>query len=286
MFPYFDQVDPKRGERFALGMAGSELIRPLTEDVYPFDQLPQGAKVVDVGGGRGQVSIRIAEKVPHVSFVVQDQASVVQSVQAEGGLDELGDRVMFQAHNFFTEQPVRGADAYLFRFILHDHPDRYAFRCCRLLAIEPYSNTFLEQVKLMIPMHSSSACTTILRQIVEAMDPVRSRILIDDAVVPGLLGPESLRIFNLLDMYMLGNLNGKERTEKQWRELFKATDERLVVEKIWMERNGGLQGGRVIELRLQQDKPNGTDNTEPNGGDHTEPDGANKTQLNGASNTE
>ena len=130
MFPYFDQVDPKRGERFALGMAGSELIRPLTEDVYPFDQLPQGAKVVDVGGGRGQVSIRIAEKVPHVSFVVQDQASVVQSVQAEGGLDELGDRVMFQAHNFFTEQPVRGADAYLFRFILHDHPDRYAFRCC------------------------------------------------------------------------------------------------------------------------------------------------------------
>ena len=138
----------------------------------------------------------------------------------------------------------------------------------------------------MIPMHSSSACTTILRQIVEAMDPVRSRILIDDAVVPGLLGPESLRIFNLLDMYMLGNLNGKERTEKQWRELFKATDERLVVEKIWMERNGGLQGGRVIELRLQQDKPNGTDNTEPNGANHTEPDGANKTQHNGASNTE
>ena len=102
-----------------------------------------------------------------------------------------------------------------------------------------------------------SACVTILRQIVEAMDPAKSRILIDDAVVPGFLGPESLRIFNLLDMYMLGNLNGKERTEKQWRELFQATDERLVIEKIWEEKNGGHQGGRVIELRLKPIEPNG-----------------------------
>lgn len=65
------------------------------------------------------------------------------------------------------------------------------------------------------------------------MDPTKSCILIDDAVVPGFHGPESLRIFNLLDMNMLSNLNGKERTEKQWRELFKATDKRLVIEKIW-----------------------------------------------------
>ncbi len=102
-----------------------------------------------------------------------------------------------------------------------------------------------------------SACVTILRQVVEAMDPAKSRILIDDAVVPGFLGPESLRIFNLLDMYMLGNLNGKERTARQWRELFNATDERLVIDKIWEEKNGGHQGGRVIELRLKPTEPNG-----------------------------
>jgi sterigmatocystin 8-O-methyltransferase len=34
------------------------------------------------------------------------------------------------------------------------------------------------------------------------MDPDKSRILIDDAVVPELLGQESLRIYNFLDMYM------------------------------------------------------------------------------------
>lgn len=118
------------------------------------------------------------------------------------------------------------------------------------------------------------------------MDPVKSRILIDDAVVPGLLGPESLRIFNLLDMYMLGNLNGKERTEKQWRELFKAADERLVVEKIWLERNGGLQGGRVIELRLQQDQPNGANHTEPSVANHTELNRVGVSELNSATKTE
>lgn len=89
------------------------------------------------------------------------------------------------------------------------------------------------------------------------MDPVKSRILIDNAIVPGFLGPESLRIFNLLDMYMLGNLNGKERTKKQWRELFKATDTQLVTDNIWEEKNGGRPGGRVIELRLKTTKPNG-----------------------------
>jgi sterigmatocystin 8-O-methyltransferase len=40
----------------------------------------------------------------------------------------------------------------------------------------------------------------MLSQIIDAMDPERSRILIDDAVVPELLGHESLRMFNLLDM--------------------------------------------------------------------------------------
>jgi sterigmatocystin 8-O-methyltransferase len=32
------------------------------------------------------------------------------------------------------------------------------------------------------------------------MDPEKSRILIDDAVVPDSLGQESLRFFNILDM--------------------------------------------------------------------------------------
>lgn len=32
------------------------------------------------------------------------------------------------AHDFFTPQPVKYADVYLLRFILHDYPDRYAVK--------------------------------------------------------------------------------------------------------------------------------------------------------------
>jgi sterigmatocystin 8-O-methyltransferase len=51
---------------------------------------------------------------------------------------------------------------------------------------------------------------------------------------------------------MMMILNAKERTERQWRELFREVDNRLVVEKIWREPGGGPQGGSVIELKLRQ----------------------------------
>ncbi|KAI9767101.1 MAG: hypothetical protein M1840_005890 [Geoglossum simile] len=220
MFDYYYKTDTVRGSRFAMGMAGTEAVKSLTEDVYPFHELPAGAKIVDVGGGRGQVSVRIAEKEPHLSFVVQDHATVIEAGQAEGLSEAAEKAIEWQAHDFFQAQPVKGADVYLFRFILHDHPD--------------------------------TACIKILRHIVDAMDPGVSRILIDDAVIPDLLGAQSMRFFNLLDMYMLMILNAKERTEKQWAELLRAVDERLVLERIWTEPDAGRQGGTVLEARLKE----------------------------------
>ncbi|KAF2195912.1 putative O-methyltransferase [Zopfia rhizophila CBS 207.26] len=221
MFDYFYNDDLERGQRFGLAMAGSEVIKALTEDVFPFHTLPPRTKIVDVGGGRGQVSIRIAEKMPDMTFVVQDNEDILKAGQDEGVPDDVKDRIEWMPHSFFQEQPVKGADVYLFRFILHDHPD--------------------------------SNCVKIISRTVEAMDPERSRILIDDAVLPNLLGQDSLRIFNLLDIYMMMILNAKERTEPQWRELFGKASERLVVEKIWREPGTGLQGGTVLELRLRKE---------------------------------
>lgn len=124
MFDYFYNDDFERGARFGLGMAGSEVIKALTEDVYPFEQLPSQAQVVDLGGGRGQVSVRIASKYPEMKFVVQDDEAILEAGQAEGVPENVKDRITWMPHNFFDKQPVKGADVYLFRFILHDHPDR------------------------------------------------------------------------------------------------------------------------------------------------------------------
>lgn len=99
-------------------------MKTLTEDMFPFESLPQGAKVVDVGGGRGHVSVRIAEKVPGLNFVVQDDESMLEAGQAEGVPKAVKYRIEFMPHDFFNEQPVKGADVYLLRFILHDHSDR------------------------------------------------------------------------------------------------------------------------------------------------------------------
>ena len=106
-------------------MAGSEMIKTLTEDIYPFYDLPAGSKVVDVGGSRGHVSVRIAEKVPDLNFVVQDDEGILEAGQAEGIPENVKDRIEFMPHDFFNEQPVQGAEVYLLRFILHDHPDAF-----------------------------------------------------------------------------------------------------------------------------------------------------------------
>lgn len=125
MFDHFSKVDRKRWERFAFGMAGCETIKAFTEDVYAFGKLPSNATIVDVGGGLGQVSLRIVEKILGLSFTVQGQARVIEIATSGGIEEEVRDRIAFQAHSSFDEQPVNGADVYLFRFILHGHPDRY-----------------------------------------------------------------------------------------------------------------------------------------------------------------
>lgn len=215
-------------------MAGNEMVKTLTEDIYPFELLPDGSKVVDVGGSRGHVSVRIAEKSPGLRFVVQDNEGILEAGKVEGIAEQVKERVEFMPHDFFTEQPVKGAEVYLLRFILHDHPDAL------VAVVNPlgrYTN-------------SSRACVKILKHIVDAMDPAKSRILIDDAVVPGVLGQDSLRFFNLLDVYMAMSVNGKERTERQWKELIQTVDERLMLENIWRVEGSGPEAGTVLELRL------------------------------------
>lgn len=193
MFDYYYSEDVERGQRFALGMVGSEIIKPLTEDIFPFDTIPSDAKLVDVGGGRGQVSVRIAGKKPHMTFVVQDEEAILEAGQAEGVPADVRDRIEWMPHDFFKEQPVKGADVYLFRFILHDHSDGSVLTT----SLGQRADTLTQYVCV----HSN--CVKILSRIIDAMDPVKSRILIDDAIVPDALGQDSLRYFNLLDMYVV-----------------------------------------------------------------------------------
>ena len=48
---------------------------------FPWADLPKDSVVVDVGGGIGSVSVKVAEAFPHLRFVVEDRAPVVALAQ-------------------------------------------------------------------------------------------------------------------------------------------------------------------------------------------------------------
>lgn len=100
-------------------------------DNYPWESLGEGT-VVDVGGSHGAVSVAIARRFPSLRCIVQDLPKVVADAQSKLP-PALANQVTFMEHDFFTEQPVQGADVYYLRWILHDWPDKYAIRILRSL---------------------------------------------------------------------------------------------------------------------------------------------------------
>jgi len=99
---------------------------------FEWGSLPDGSTIVDVGGSQGHVSAHLAERFPNLKFVVQDRPEVIDGADTKipEGLKE---RVTFMEHDMFTEQPVKGADVYLFRYVLHDWSDKYSIKAFKQL---------------------------------------------------------------------------------------------------------------------------------------------------------
>lgn len=97
-------------------------------DSFDWDLVKNGT-VVDVGGSHGIVSIELARKFPSLRFVVQDRAEVIAESSSLVPKD-VADRVTFMVHDFFTEQPVKNAEVYFFRWIFHNWADKY---CVKIL---------------------------------------------------------------------------------------------------------------------------------------------------------
>lgn len=157
----------------------------------------KGATIVDVGGSRGHVSISLARKYPSLKFVVQDTQKTIESAPPLEG--ELRNRITFQAHDFFTPQPVKSADVYLLRWIMHNYSDKYA--------------------------------SLILRSLIPALKH-GSRILINDNCLPEVgnevgMGMGEERVLRTMDLVMLTLLNAQERTEADFKGLFEGVDARF-----------------------------------------------------------
>ncbi|KAL4961545.1 S-adenosyl-L-methionine-dependent methyltransferase [Aspergillus stella-maris] len=162
---------------------------------YDWASLDQpGSILVDVGGGQGGVSQALAGATSNMRFIVQDLQGTVREGQRILPEDLQG-RVSFQAHDFFQPQPVKHADVYFFRYILHNWADKYSVQ--------------------------------ILRNLVPALK-AGARVIIYEFLLPDESQTEwTKKQWRNLDMVQMLGWNSLERTESDWKSLFAQVDPRL-----------------------------------------------------------
>lgn len=132
--------DPCRAERFSAAMSGL-----ITSEGYelhhvvgniPWASVGTGT-VVDLGGSHGDAMMAVAQSFPSLHCIVQDLPQIIESSPLPPA--HLKDRISFMAHDFFTEQPMKGAAIYFFRWIFHNWSDAYCLKILQNLipALEP-----------------------------------------------------------------------------------------------------------------------------------------------------
>jgi len=176
---YFDYLYAPGNEyqsvRFqaAMGHVASAENSTVISGGFPWETLPEGTKIVDVGGGVGTACQEIMKKNPLLKFTVQDIPSVIGQTNAVSSstlmpsfdLLTVGSQywnqyepkaiedgqVTIQAHDFFALQPVKDADIFLLRSILHNW--------------------------------SNSKAIEILKRLREVAFPGKTRVVVMDAVI-------------------------------------------------------------------------------------------------------
>ncbi|KAJ5474461.1 hypothetical protein N7475_004027 [Penicillium sp. IBT 31633x] len=206
-YPFFQFLDGKNPEYPQLGAQFNNLMsayhqgRPSWMDgnFYPVQSLIDGAKtgeddvfIVDVGGNKGHDLEEFVLKWPNTpgKLILQDQPHVLKDIKS------LNPGIKPMVHDFYLEQPIKGARAYFLHSVLHDWNDE--------------------------------TCQKILSQLAAAMIPGYSKLLINENVVPNTGAHWQA---TALDMIMMVDLAAKERTEKQWYQVIEPVGLKII--KIW-----------------------------------------------------
>lgn len=158
--------------------------------------LSEPGVVVDVGGSHGELAIELARNFPASEIkgiTVQDvDAIMIHGADAKKP-EDVKDRVTYMVHDFFTEQPIKGADIYVLRAVLHNWSDGY--------------------------------CVKILRSLIPALK-VGAHVVVNDAIYPepelggglGLRDPVAATTSSDLSLWVLGN--GGHRDLQEFQKLF------------------------------------------------------------------
>ena len=160
-----------------------------------------GSRLVDLGGGYGQISQALAKHTQNLAFEIQDLPHVVE--QGRKALpSEFHERISFEAQNFLEPQrpennfPV----AYLISRCLHNWSD----------------------------YHSS----LVLRSLTPALQK-GSKILIWDSVLDDNPVKKLSEKFNLQQDFIMATIsNGKDRSVEEFRRVLELSDPRFKIDRI------------------------------------------------------
>jgi len=141
--------------------------------------------IADIGGARGTFLCKVIQKWSQAEGIIFDLPSVKsegdQYIESQG----LKNRVSFEGGDFFDGLP-QGCDCFLLRYILHDWND--------------------------------DECRLILRNCYAALPPSGSLIIVDTLMADA---KENELRARLLDINMMIQTGGRERTEAEFTELLK-----------------------------------------------------------------
>jgi len=179
-------ANPKELEEFGEAMKSNSLnsLRGVLEKC----DFSEARRVADIGGGFGHMALALIEKYPHLEAVVLDRHEVVRVARQHLPVNDprTAERLDYIHGDMFESVPV--ADVYIMKHIIHDWEDEKCIQllknCCR-------------------SMHSGG------------------RVVCVDAVLPP-MGNTAGMPAKLLDIVMLTHITGKERTEQEWTDLYRA----------------------------------------------------------------
>jgi len=148
---------------------------------WPFSA---GTTIADLGGGEGLLLSAILRATPGATGLLFDRPEVVDAARCRLASAGLGERSRCVGGDLFTSVP-EGADVYILKSVLHDWDD--------------------------------DECRLILTNVRRACTKRGARLLVIEPVIPPL---NEWDFGKLMDIEMMVNVGGRERTEPEWRDLF------------------------------------------------------------------
>ncbi|ATL32348.1 methyltransferase [Streptomyces formicae] len=188
--PFFDWLGEDADRVAGFTSAMGNMMRAIRQDALDAIDLRDVEHLVDIGGADGTAIASLARRHPRLRGTVFDLPHVVTAAPATLAVQGLADRIDTSGGDFFQAVPA-GADAYLACFILHDWNDKQS--------------------------------TRILERVHEAAAPGARLYLVETVIGKG-PAPE---IATMLDLTMMGMLDGRERTPQDWRALLAGAGFRL-----------------------------------------------------------